>query len=100
MAAPAPDLLVDGAEEEEVVPAGGLLAAAPAPVPVAANARRAREEIVADLKLRRDNLKKEQKRLASQLKKDTREHQRAVKKMKTLPTPAILQCLRERGVDV
>ena len=63
-------------------------------------ARQARLDTLQRIKDRRQELKREQKELAAQAKKESQTHQRAVKKMKTLPTSAILQCLRERGADV
>ena len=94
----------------DVVPAGAggghagdaaapAVAAAGGPAAAAA-ARQARADRFNQMKAQREDLKKEQKRLATQLKKEQQAHQRAVKKMRTLPTEVILQCLRERGENV
>ena len=84
-----------------LAPAGApAVVAALAPADVAANARQRRAEASAALRERAQNLKLEQKRLRVQIKAEDQAHRRAVKKMKSLPTGAIMQCLRERGENV
>ena len=85
-----------------LAPVGAAAAGAHAPPPaaVAADARQRRTEGLTALRERTKDLKREQKRLRAEIKAQDQAHRRAVKKMRTLPTAAILQCLRERGEDV
>ena len=83
-------------------PAVGGAAPGPAVVAAAAGAaaRQARLDHMTQVRERRKELMREQRDLAAEARKEQQAHQRAVKKMRTLPTDVILQCLRERGVAV
>jgi hypothetical protein len=90
--------------EQEVPPPAvvGADGAAPAAghAERAAAARQSREHDLQAMRQRRAELRGEQKRLAKDLRLEQQRHSRAVKRMRTLPTGAILQHLRERGEAV
>ena len=90
--------------EQEVPPPAvvGADGAAPAAghAERAAAARQSREHDLQAMRQRRAELRGKHKRLAKDLRLEQQRHSRAVKRMRTLPTGAILQHLRERGEAV
>ena len=78
----------------------------PAPAPVAKTkakvvaARQQREHELSAMRQEREDLQRTQRALTKRIKLEQKQHARALRRLKTVPSERIIQFFRERGEDV